>query len=427
MKPTWEPVRDDPSAQKLWQDVLRPIAKEMSGGADDLTARIAARLDSEGHQRPDTQFLAEIPANVADSVRQLAQIISEGATPRGLELPASALAVARARVQQGVPLAYFMRSYRLAQDVIWSWMFDRINASTASPADQRIALELATRWLFAYMDSSLVLAEQVYEDERESWLRSAAASRTAAIDDVLAGREGDVQRASTKLRHDLNRDHVAICLWLESTAPESDPQKMLAGACSAFARLISAENTLTQPVGSLALNAWVSRSQRFGPTQRDAEELARALRLPPGLKVSVGESGWGIEGFRNSHEQALHARRVALLAGPHANQVTRYADVAVAALASVDTRHAASFVSRVLGPLAAADDDTYRIAMTLAVYLEENRSPARAAKRLTVHPNTVTYRVKQAESVLGRNVDTDALEVSVALALLPLLAGMADG
>ena len=63
---------------------------------------------------------------------------------------------------------------------------------------------------------------------------------------------------------------------------------------------------------------------------------------------------------------------------------------------------------RVLGPLAADDETTYRVAMTLAAYLQENRSPARAARRLTVHPNTVTYRVNQAESILGRSVDSDA-------------------
>ena len=73
---------------------------------------------------------------------------------------------------------------------------------------------------------------------------------------------------------------------------------------------------------------------------------------------------------------------------------------------------------------AADDETTYRVAMTLAVYLQENRSPARAARRLTVHPNTVTYRINQAEAILGRSVDCDAAEVSVALALLPLLPGM---
>ena len=41
-----------------------------------------------------------------------------------------------------------------------------------------------------------------------------------------------------------------------------------------------------------------------------------------------------------------------------------------------------------------------------------------------MHPNTVTYRVNQAESILGRSVDSDAAEVTVALALLPLLPGL---
>ncbi|BAX91458.1 helix-turn-helix domain-containing protein [Mycobacterium shigaense] len=94
-------------------------------------------------------------------------------------------------------------------------------------------------------------------------------------------------------------------------------------------------------------------------------------------------------------------------------------------LASADVEHAASFVTRVLGPLAAADEDTYRVATTLAVYLQENRSRARAARRLTVHPNTVSYRVNQAERILGRSIDTDTLELSVALALLPALPRLA--
>ena len=62
--------------------------------------------------------------------------------------------------------------------------------------------------------------------------------------------------------------------------------------------------------------------------------------------------------------------------------LTRYRDVAVTAMASIDREQTAAFVTRVLGRLAADEESTYRIATTLAVYLEENRSPARAAQRL---------------------------------------------
>lgn len=77
-----------------------------------------------------------------------------------------------------------------------------------------------------------------------------------------------------------------------------------------------------------------------------------------------------------------------------------------------------------LGPLAADDEATYRVATTLSVYLQENRSRLRTAQRLTVHPNTVSYRVDQAEKILGRSIDTDSLDLAVALVLLPTLPGL---
>jgi DNA-binding PucR family transcriptional regulator len=38
-----------------------------------------------------------------------------------------------------------------------------------------------------------------------------------------------------------------------------------------------------------------------------------------------------------------------------------------------------------------------------------------------VHPNTVSYRVRQAEELLGRTVGADALDLQIALTLLPAL------
>ncbi|MCI4675088.1 hypothetical protein [Candidatus Mycolicibacterium alkanivorans] len=97
------------------------------------------------------------------------------------------------------------------------------------------------------------------------------------------------------------------------------------------------------------------------------------------MRFAFGDPAWGLKGFRNTHMEASHARRVATPSGPRAEQLARYRDVALAALASVDHAQAVSFVDRVLGPLAADDETTYRVATTLAVYLQENRSPARAA------------------------------------------------
>jgi DNA-binding PucR family transcriptional regulator len=70
-----------------------------------------------------------------------------------------------------------------------------------------------------------------------------------------------------------------------------------------------------------------------------------------------------------------------------------------------------------LGELGADDDVARRLAATLRVYLDENASRSRAAKRLNIHDNTVSYRVRQAQELLGRRVDERSLELRVALAL----------
>jgi DNA-binding PucR family transcriptional regulator len=53
-------------------------------------------------------------------------------------------------------------------------------------------------------------------------------------------------------------------------------------------------------------------------------------------------------------------------------------------------------------------------------HLDENGSRGRTAKRPSIHENTVSYRLRQAEELLGRSVDKRTLELRVALALADL-------
>ena len=91
------------------------------------------------------------------------------------------------------------------------------------------------------------------------------------------------------------------------------------------------------------------------------------------------------------------------------------------ALATANIDQARAFVARELGALAAADDTTRRLAATVRTYLDENGSRARTAKRLNIHENTVSYRLRQAEEILGRSVDKRTLELRVALTLADLV------
>ncbi len=100
-----------------------------------------------------------------------------------------------------------------------------------------------------------------------------------------------------------------------------------------------------------------------------------------------------------------------------------FPELALEALMIGDVEAARRFAARELGPLAAGDDATVRLASTLAVFLDEGASFVRAARRLGVHTNTVTYRVHRAEELLGHPVSERQLELRVALRLARLAPG----
>lgn len=58
----------------------------------------------------------------------------------------------------------------------------------------------------------------------------------------------------------------------------------------------------------------------------------------------------------------------------------------------------------------------------MAAYLDCGRSLARAGERLHVARNTVAYRVKKAERILGRELQDHRLELECALRLIECLA-----
>ena len=56
-----------------------------------------------------------------------------------------------------------------------------------------------------------------------------------------------------------------------------------------------------------------------------------------------------------------------------------------------------------------------KLRATLGAFLQENRSYKATAERLTLHKNTVQYRVRKAEEALGRPLGPDRLHVELAL------------
>jgi DNA-binding PucR family transcriptional regulator len=134
-----------------------------------------------------------------------------------------------------------------------------------------------------------------------------------------------------------------------------------------------------------------------------------------GVRFALGSVGGALAGFRRTHRQALGAHAVALAAGPAARPVTCFSDVAPLALMAGSVELVRDWVGDTLGVLADADEHNARLRDTLRIFLRENGSYKATAEQLTLHKNTVQYRVRKAEEALGVPLPDNRLDVELAL------------
>ena len=423
MQPEWERARTEANRQ-AWENVLRPVAAELASQAQQISVGVVNVI---GAQLPELIVDAEsFEANRASteaSILGFADILEQGSDPASASLGAPTLAYAQEGARRGVPLTTLIRSYRLGHAASWGQIAKLIDAHATDPDYRLLASELCSAWLFAYVDAALCQAEDYYSSERERWARSTAATRAETISTIVAGAPIDTALASRRLGYELDRQHIAVIAWLQSHEEGLDTHPAMETAIQQVRQRVGGTRALVHPLGILSAAGWVSTHEPVPPARLDGLRLDGPAG---GVRTAIGEPAHGIAGFRQSHYEATQARRVAELSGRPPGTVTRYAGVALAAISTVDLEQARSFVQRELQGLTATDDATARLVGTLRTYLEERSSRSRAAKRLGIHENTVSYRVKQAEEILGRSVDERSLELRVALALVNIVRDRTD-
>ncbi|MGH3676493.1 MAG: PucR family transcriptional regulator [Mycobacterium sp.] len=421
MEPAWVAAQDE-TERRLWSTVVQKAAVELTERAREISDAVVAYVSARMPDLlDDPGSLEGIRASTEASIRDFAEILRSGADPvEAVKLPSATLDYAVDGAQRGVLLTTLMRIYRLAHAAT-SQHLKAILASHVADADElNVATDLCSTVLFGYVDTALCLVEDAYTTERERWLRSAAASQAETVGTILAGQPIDVDVASRRLRHDLRRVHVAAVAWLDTHEEDRNSLALLEAAIRDIAAAIGNKHPLVHPLGTLSIAAWISTKSSV--PSRVLDELRFRTAPAPGVRVAIGEPARGIAGFRDSHFEALQAQRVTRLTGRPEGSVTRFNDVSLRSLATADIDQARSFVARELGALGATDETTRRLAATVRTYLEENGSRGRAAKRLHVHENTVAYRLRQAEELLGRPLDMRTLELRVALALAEIVA-----
>jgi PucR C-terminal helix-turn-helix domain/GGDEF-like domain len=392
--------------QALFARVASPAwIRRVSDEITDAIHREVTELDDDDDMRAGTF------ASTRSVLTMMADMVRLGRPPAEGTPPPDAIEYTREFVRRGVGIDALLRAYHVGHSTFFHNWVAAVHAEVTDAVWLARAVELGANWTFDYVQALNRELVGRYTEEREGWVRSAAAVRAETVQALLSGDRIDVRLASQRLRYRLDRHHLAYVVWTDEE--EAGPADL--AALEDVALQLATEAQMGRPLvvtlGRRLVAAWVGA--------RDQIALSAAGVAGSPL-VAVGSPAAGVEGFCASHREAMHARRVARLSDRPMGTVTRYEDVALTALASVDLDLAREYVAAELGPLAARDDDTVRLSATLRVYLEERASPRRTAQRLGIHENTVKNRVRAIRELLGHPPEERVAEVLVALRLARL-------
>jgi DNA-binding PucR family transcriptional regulator len=95
--------------------------------------------------------------------------------------------------------------------------------------------------------------------------------------------------------------------------------------------------------------------------------------------------------------------------------VTTFAEVGSLALMCADIPATREWVRHTLGELAVDDEPQARLRETLRIFLATGASYTATAERMTLHKNSVQYRVRKAEEALRAPVQDRRAELELAL------------
>jgi DNA-binding PucR family transcriptional regulator len=148
-----------------------------------------------------------------------------------------------------------------------------------------------------------------------------------------------------------------------------------------------------------------------GTVAVDSTPLLQSVRETPDIRIAIGPTAGGVDGFRRSHFDAITTQQ--LMARLRSQQqIALFTDIQLVALITADTDRAAEFVKHTLGDLESAGAELREAVRT---FVDEQCNASRAAARLYTHRNTLLRRLARADELLPRPLAESSVNVAVAL------------
>ncbi|GDY31956.1 PucR family transcriptional regulator [Gandjariella thermophila] len=394
------------------------IAASLAARASELTSVMVGVYEKDVPRllRDDEPTVALLASSVQQNVETALQIFQHGIDVSQVEAPVAALQYARRLAQRGTPLVDLIRAYHVGQTAVLDMA---LQEAARQIDDSEVLGAMARRVLtvtYAFIDRVINQVVTAYEQERDRWLSTRSAMRAARVRAVLEGDAVDVDASEAALGYRLRGTHLGLVAWrAEPRRAEGSLTELERLAAAVAEAAGGAGRPLFVPCDEASAWVWLPLAEPVLPAR---EVFERAVAdTGGGIRVAVGEPGRELAGFRRTHRQALRVQALGLAAGPECDPVMCFAEVGSVALMVSDIDSARAWVADTLGALATDDAHHARLRETLRVFLAEGSSYTAAAARLVMHKNSVQYRVRKAEELLGRDIAANRLDVELALTL----------
>jgi hypothetical protein len=380
------------SSKPSLPEARRVIGERLRARKDEIEQELLA---SVGAFSQDESVDPEYAVGLRDSVPIALEYGIEciESSERGAPLlPTSLYGQARLAARNGVKLNTVLQRYISGYSLLDGFLEEAAVAEgvIGSPAYKEI------RRVSSILIGRLVtdIGDQ-YQDEVGKLATSPESAQIRQIRELLEGERVD----TTQFNYDFGGFHIGLV----ARGPDS------ATAIRGLAQALDCVPLIVDPPDS-PLWAWLGR--RAPPDISRVEKLI-SKRWPSKSSIAIGEIGGNLAGWRLSHHQAkagfvLNAKRNSCF--------FRYGDDPLLATLISNPLLAESFRQMYISPLMAVSDGA-KFRETLRAFFAANRNRASAAVVLGVKRQTVAYRLKRAEKVIGYTVAERAAEIGVALRL----------
>ncbi|WGP06578.1 helix-turn-helix domain-containing protein [Bacillus subtilis] len=403
------------------------IAAGMTPHSPELTRRVydylATKITELG---AEPALLDLLSASIAGNIETILHALQHGISSDNLEPPTAAFEYARRLAQRGISVNALVRAYRLGQQRLLQSAYDFVIEDEDLPTQLVSAVfQHLVDEVSEYIDWISQRVAELYEQERESWLANRTTARATQVRRIIAGENIDVAAAERILGYSLGGRHVAVIAWTHHSTPDSNGQ---------LGRFTTAIRDLAAALGSHRTCLIIGRDQDTAwgwlpvPTDWNYDDSLRRC-VPPSdsIHLAIGSAHALSDGFRLSHQEAERVQRVCI-AGRAPAELRSHDDpgMAVTSLLAHDIEGARAWVRSVLGPLTDDTEANARHRDTLSAFLSHELSYTATAAAMTMHKNSIRYRVEIAEAALGTRLAENRFNIEAALHAHHYLYG-ADG